>query len=156
MIGRALGIGLRVAGRIAGQRIAAQAQPVGSPPQSAPAQFTPAQSTPVHSAAPPVPARPAGQAAGQFASQAARGVSQGVGGFLRPFRRVGGILWLEVTGVLFLLPAIVFAPTLWRSSLDYSHTTDHKTFWASALVVAVFLYLGVTSFWRARRRQERP
>jgi hypothetical protein len=147
MIGRALGIGLRVAGRIAGQRI----ESAGSRPQS-----PPVQSTPVHSARPPVPARPEGQAAGQFAGQTARGVSQGVGGFLRPFRRVGGILWLEVTGVLFLLPAVVFAPTLWRSGLDYPHTTDHKTFWTSALVVVVFLYLGVSSFWRARRRQDAP
>jgi hypothetical protein len=62
---------------------------------------------------------------------------------------------LEVAGVLFLLPAIVFAPTLWRSSLDYAHTSDHKSFWASVLVVSVFSYLGVSSFWRARRRERR-
>jgi len=117
---------------------------------------TPAQSLVAGVAAPKPPARPAGQAASQFASQTARGVSQGVGGFLRPFRRVGGILWLEVTGVLFLLPAVVFAPTLWRSGMDYTHTPDHKTFWTSALVVLVFLYLGVSSFWRARRRQNAP
>ena len=71
---------------------------------------------------------------------------------LRPFRRVGGILWLEVTGVFFLLPVIVFAPTLWRASAAYSHTSDHRTFWATVIVVTVFLYLSLTSFWRARRR----
>jgi hypothetical protein len=147
MIGRALGIGVRVAGRIVGQRVGS----AGSGPQSAPAQFA---SFPARASA--VSARPASRAAGQIANQAARGVSQGVGGLLRPFRRVGGILWLEVTGVLFLLPAVVFAPTLWRSGLDYAHTTDHKTFWTSALVVVVFLYLGVSSFWRARRRQNAP
>jgi hypothetical protein len=138
-IGRALGIGLRVAGRIAGQRVAAQAGAAGSRTQPA-------------SAATPAQTLPTGQAATQFANQAARGVSLGIGGLLRPFRRVGGILWLEVTGVLFLLPAVVFAPTFWRASVNYPHTTDHKTFWASGLVVAVFLYLGVSSFWRARRR----
>lgn len=147
MIGRALGIGVRVAGRIVGQRVESA---------SSRSQSLPAQSSPFPGAAPTVSPRPASQAAGQFASQTARGVSQGVGGFLRPFRRVGGILWLEVTGVLFLLPAVVFAPTLWRSGMDYAHTTDHKTFWTSALVVFVFLYLGVTSFWRARRRQNAP
>jgi hypothetical protein len=142
-IGRALGIGVRVAGRIAGQKIASQAaQP------SAPARATQA------AAASSVPVRPG--APGEFAGQAARGVTHGIGGFLRPFRRVGGIVWLEVTGVLFLLPVVVFAPTLWRAGLSYPHTTDHKTFWSSALVVVVFLYLGATAFWRARRRSGRP
>jgi hypothetical protein len=151
MIGRALGIGVRVAGRIVGARVAPTSQSAGARPQSAPAQ-----SAPFPGPASTVSARPVRQPAGQFVNQTARGVSHGVGGLLRPFRRVGGILWLEVTGVLFLLPAVVFAPTLWRSGLDYTHTTDHKTFWTSALVVTVFLYLGVSSFWRARRRQNAP
>jgi cyanate permease len=83
-------------------------------------------------------------------------VSRGVGGFLRPFRRVGGILWLEVTGVFFLLPVVVFAPSLWREIQAYQHTGDHRTLWVTAGVVAVFLYLGVSSFWRAHRRSQRP
>jgi hypothetical protein len=93
-----------------------------------------------------------GQAAAHFATQAGRGVSQGVGGFMRSFRRVGGILWLEVTGAFFLLPVIVFAPTLWKASAGFSHTTDHRTFWTTAIVIAVFLYLSISSFWEARRR----
>jgi hypothetical protein len=75
-----------------------------------------------------------------------------VGGFLRPFRRLGGILWLEVTGVLFLLPVVVFTPTLWRLRASYAHGPDHRTFLLTAGVVALFLYLGVSSFWRAQRR----
>jgi hypothetical protein len=82
-------------------------------------------------------------------------VSRGVGGFLRPFRRVGGILWLEVTGVFFLLPVVVFAPSLGREVAGYRHTSDHRTLWVTAGVVAVFLYLGVSSFWRAHRRSKR-
>jgi hypothetical protein len=93
-----------------------------------------------------------GQTAGRAAVRAGGGLRQGLAGFFRPFRRVGGILWLEVTGVLFLLPAIVFAPVLWREGIAYSHTNDHRTFWITAFVVAVFLYLGISSFWRARRR----
>ena len=141
-IGRALGIGVRVAGRIAGQRIAAEAQTgqAASRPQV------------VTVASPQSQNGNAAKEAGQIAARASRGVSQGVGGFLRPFRRVGGILWLEVTGVLFLLPVIVFGPTLWRSAVGYSNTTDHKTFWIAAGVVAVFLYLSLSSFWRARHR----
>jgi hypothetical protein len=150
IIGRALGIGVRVVGRIAGQRIAAQTQPSGQ--SVAPLGIGTSRAAAAQLSEAAIRSRAAGQVAGQIANQAGRGVSQGVGGILRPFRRVGGILWLEVTGVFFLLPVIVFAPALWRAGATYAHTTDHRTFWVTAFVVAVFLYLGVSSFWRARRR----
>lgn len=86
--------------------------------------------------------------AGRVASQASRGV----GGFLKPFRRVGGIVWLEVCGVFFLLPVLVFAPKMWQMRASWAQGPDHRTFVASAIVVVVFLYLGVTSFWRAHKR----
>ena len=77
---------------------------------------------------------------------------RGVGGFLRPFQRVGGILWLEVTGVFFLLPVLVFAPTLWRARASWLHGPDHSLFLVTAGIMAVFLYLSLSSFWRARKR----
>jgi len=128
-IGRTLGIGLRVAGRIAGQHIAGDA----ASPRPATAAAT-------------------SQAAGRVAAQTGRGVARGVGGFFRPFRRVGGVVWLEVCGVFFLLPVIVFAPKLWQARASWLHGPDHRTFVASAIFVVVFLYLGITSFARARRR----
>lgn len=138
-IGRALGIGLRVAGRIAGQRVAAAAQAVDSQP---------APSTPVgvHQQ------RAGGRTAGQVAGQASHGFAKGVAGFLRPFGRVGGILWLEVTGVFFFLPVVVFGPTVWRTRLSWAHGPDHRTFLIAAGIVVLFLYLSVTSFLRARRK----
>ena len=72
--------------------------------------------------------------------------------FCGPFSRVGRNIWLEVTGVFFLLPAIVFAPNLWRMRASWAQGPDHRTFLVTALVVVVFLYLGVSSFWRAGRR----
>jgi hypothetical protein len=135
-IGRALGIGLRVAGRIASQRVAAGAQAAASQPAPA--------SAPQRRASGPV--------AGQVAAQAARGAARGVGGFLKPFRRVGGIVWLEVTGVFFALPVVVFGPVLWRTRLSWAHGPDHRTFLVTAVIVALFLYLSVSSFWRARRK----
>ena len=134
-IGRALGIGLRVAGRVAGQRMAAS-----HPAPNAPAAKTLDGSADVKKAAGPTAARTAG------------GVVRGVGGFLRPFRRVGGILWLEVTGVFFLLPVVVFVPTLWRARTSWSHGPDHRLFLVTAGVMVVFLYLSISSFWRARKR----
>jgi hypothetical protein len=145
-IGQALGIGVRVAGRIAGQRIAASTAAAGSAPASG-QRFAGAQAVP--QAAPRV-----GNSAaiGHAAGQAGRTVSQGVGGFIRPFRRVGGILWFEVTGVLFLLPVLVFGPALWHAIESYSHTSDHRTLWTAGIIVGVFLYLSISAFWRAHRR----
>jgi hypothetical protein len=92
------------------------------------------------------------QSAGQAAAPTRQNISKGIGGFLRPFRRVGGILWLEVMGVFFLLPVVVFAPNIWRCRASFAHGPDHRTFLISIIFVAVFLYLGVSSFWRAWRR----
>ncbi len=132
--GRVLGIGLRVAGRVAGQRIGAAAQP--TPSTSDPSPQSPGANATV----------------AQRSGKASAGLARGVGGFLKPFRRVGGILWLEVTGVFFFLPVLVFTPTLWRTRFSYAHGPDHRTFIASAVVVVIFFYLGVSSFWRARRK----
>jgi hypothetical protein len=93
-----------------------------------------------------------GRTGGQAAGRATAGVARGVGGFLRPFRRVGGILWLEVTGVFFFLPVIVFAPKLWQVRASYAQGPDHRTFLVTTAVIVVFFYLGATSFWRARRK----
>jgi hypothetical protein len=130
-IGRALGIGLRVAGRIAGQHVAAQAQAAAARPAA-------------HAGPGPAPTRAAGQAT--------RGVAAGIGGFLRPFRRVGGKIWLEVVGVFFFLPVVVFGPTVWKSRLSWAHGPDHRNFVIAVGIVLVFLYLSVSSFWRARRK----
>jgi hypothetical protein len=131
-VGRVLGIGLRVAGRVAGQRIG------GSERTAVPAAGA-------HRIAPE-------QGPRQTVLRSPGNLVRGVGGFLRPFRRLGGILWLEVTGVFFFLPVVVFAPTLWRTRSSLIAGPDHRTSLASAVVVVVFFYLGVTSFWRARRR----
>jgi hypothetical protein len=95
--------------------------------------------------------RVAGQA--RAAGQATRGVARGLGGFLKPFRTVGGKIWLEVTGAFFLLPVLVFAPVMWRTRASWLQGPDHRTFLSAAVIIAVFLYLGVSSFWRAGRRR---
>jgi hypothetical protein len=139
-IGRALGIGVRVAGRIAGEKLAASGQTAANAPARQPATVSAEQS------------QSAEKTAGQAAGKATRGIARGIGGFLRPFRRVGGILWLEVTGVFFLLPVVVFSPKLWQLRASWQHGPNHSTFLFTAGIVVVFFYLGVSSFWRARKK----
>ena len=81
-----------------------------------------------------------------------RGVARGVGGFLRPFRRVGGIIWLEVTGVFFFLFVVAFASMAWRSHPSSIYGPYGRTFVTSIAVIVVFLYLSITSFVRARKK----
>jgi len=144
--GRVLGTGLRVAGKMAGERLSAAVQAPAAP--HAPSQIQP-QAPAIASTAARIPTP---VQAARRTVQASGGVARGVGGFFRPFQRLGGILWLEVTGVFFLLPVIVFTPNLWRMRASWAQGPDHKMFLITAGVVLVFLYLGVSSFWRARRK----
>ncbi len=133
-IGRVLGIGVRVAGRIAGERLGTAAQTnTATAPQT------------VRNA----PLRPA--EVGRRAARTSTGIARGLGGFFRPFRRVGRILWLEITGAFFFLPVVAFTPNLWRMRASWNHGPDHNMFLVTAGVMLVISYLGVTSFWRARR-----
>jgi hypothetical protein len=135
-IGRTLGIGLRVAGRVAGARLAAQAQSTG---QLHPNQQVAGSGT-IH--------RAGGQAAGQVSHDLFRGIK----GFLRPFGKVGHGLWLEVVGVFFLLPVLIFGSAMWRTRASWNHGPQHVPFLISTAIVVLFLYLAVTSFWRASRK----
>jgi hypothetical protein len=137
-VGRVLGVGLRVAGRLAGQRLA------GSPGSPS----APSRPVAVAGVGGPGSQRTAGRQAGKATASVARGV----GGFLRPFRRIGGILFLEVMGVFFLLFVLVFGQMVWRTRFNYAHGPDHQKFLVAGALMLIFLYLSVSSFWRARRK----
>jgi len=100
-----------------------------------------------------LPAQPSAGAAshGRAAGQATRGVAKGVSGFLRPFQRVGGKIWLEVTGVFFLLMAFVFVWYIVRGWNTSGGTISRTHLVIEALISLMFLYLGISSFWRARK-----
>lgn len=127
-----------MAGRLAGQAIMGEGQQTNAatPPSAQPG-------------APPANAA----ARGRVAGQTTRGVARGLSGFFKPFRSVGGKIWLEVTGVFFLLPVLVFSPVLWRTRASWQQGPDHRTFLAAAVIIVIFLYLGISSFWRAARKR---
>jgi hypothetical protein len=144
-IGRVLGIGVRVAGRVAGQRLAGDATRATTG-NSAGAPVTHPVTIDAANESPSI------RMAGRSASRATGTLSRGVGGFLKPFRRVGNILFLEVVGVFFFVFVLVFAQTLWRTRASYLHGPDHQKFLVAAGLALVFLYLSLSSFWRARRK----
>jgi hypothetical protein len=145
-IGRVLGTGIRVAGRMAGERLAGAADAPAQSPASPSAQpvAQPAAAAPGYRATGRTVARAAGSKGG--------GIARGVGGFVRPFTRVGGILFLEVTGVVFLIFVLLFGLMVWRTRASYAAGPDHAKFLAAAVLTLIFLYLSVSSFWRAGRK----
>ena len=86
------------------------------------------------------------------ARKVGRAAQQGVGGFFRSIKRAGGIVMLQVVGCFFFLPVLAFAPKLWQTRACWKSGPDHSTFLVTAIFVAVFSYLGVTSFLRAARK----
>jgi hypothetical protein len=145
-IGRRFGIGVRVAGRLAKERMDAP-----------PSNGTPSPNSNASAATPAWAAQRNGNTrtateAGRVAGKTARAAGRGVAGFLRPFGRVGGILWLEVTGFFFGLFAVFFATSLWRSRTDYAQGPHHQQFLIAAVLAVVFSYLSISSFLRARRK----
>lgn len=142
-LGRLLGTGVRVAGRVmsereedarravaAGRRIEGEIR--GEVENAARAEM--------------------GQAARKATRVVGRAAGRGAGGFLRPFRRVGGILWLEVTGFFFGLFAVYFGADVWRVRAALHGGTEHERLLLSAAAAMGFAYLCVSAFWRARRR----
>ncbi len=129
-------MGLRVAGRMAGERLAgaASGSALGPVSGSAPA----VTQTAAPAAAP--------------ATRRRSSVMRGLGGFVRPFSRVGGIVFLEVAGVFFLLFVLVFGGMAWRLRDGVTQGPHHQEFLVAAALALVFLYLCVSSFWRARQR----
>ncbi len=120
-------MGVRVAGRMASERMAGSTQ------------------------AAPATSAPAGRAARQAAGITTKGLARGAGGFLRPFGRVGRTVLLEVAGVFFFLFVFVFARTMWALRASATQGPDHVKFVVAACLLALFLYLTISSFWRARR-----
>lgn len=135
-IGRVLGVGVRIAGRMANEHLSGQRQ---------------SQTTPPHPAATPV--TPNSSWASRRGSDRKPGsLRRGVAGFFKPFTRVGGIVFLEVAGAFFLLFVLVFGQMAWRMRSNYAAGPDHAKFLAAIAFSLLFLYLSASSFWRARKR----
>jgi hypothetical protein len=149
--GKKLGIGVRVAGRIAQQR-AQETAKSKSPPASSEGSPAQTQRTVYEPVRPSVPSARDIREMKEKSHRITRAAGRGIGGFLRPFGRVGGILWLEVTGFFFGLFGLYFAVDIWRTRLNYLAGPQHTRFLIAALLTAVFGYLSISAFWRAKRK----
>ena len=85
-----------------------------------------------------------------------RGVRAGVNGFAKPLRNVLRVLFLEVSGFLFLFISLSVVTAFVREYRKYSmHEVGLGRVVLAGVVGSMFLYFGVSSFWRARRKRSK-
>ena len=74
----------------------------------------------------------------------------------RSFGHAAHLLWLEVTGLLFLVMALGFAGASWKEYGQYhaGHVSSGRLAIAICFTVA-FAWFGLSSFWRVRRKSQR-
>jgi hypothetical protein len=94
---------------------------------------------------------------------AKRGVRQGASQFKesawKPFVRLSGVLWLEVTGVffgifaLFAFAAVLRLRAAWHATP--ANADQHRRLIGALIMLAIFGYFCVSSFVRAHRRERR-
>lgn len=81
-----------------------------------------------------------------------QGVTAATNSFLQTLRRVGKVLWLEITGFLFLWMALVGGIACWREYHAYAAGKEGLSRAAvAALFTLVFTYFGISSFSKARK-----
>lgn len=79
-------------------------------------------------------------------------IVQAVTAFLRSVARAAHALWLEVTGFLFLVIGMLLSYGAWREYQAWTPATGPWRVFLAAAFAAMFLYFGVSSIWRARKR----
>ncbi len=165
--GRALGFGARSAAKALITAVDAASSPS---PSTRPQPQPPAKPTPQPAASPAASSGPV-QAAVRTAARATvqvqknveqtrAGVAQGGKRFgtsvWRPFVKLSGVLWLEMTGSFFALFALFAAQSTWTHRADLHQTslnhTAHQHLLVSCGVTLAFTYFSVSSFLKARRR----
>jgi hypothetical protein len=148
--GRILGIGVRVASRMAKERAA---RPSVASATQAPTQAPRTQATTTPRPVTPLPRPP------KNLVEPARRVGEGTRRFGKafwgPFAHVSGTLWLEITGLFFALFALFFAQNAWNARASALHGPQHAYFLLYASVTLVFIYFCISSFLKARRRGRR-
>jgi hypothetical protein len=159
--GRALGFGARQAVKALATAVDAAAADNPSAVKAAPRAPRPAPGTPPAGAE---PVRKAAAAAAKTAGQARQiktGVARGSRRFgeavWRPFVRLSGVLWLEVSGVFFGVFALLAFGWGWKVRgawrLTADNAADHRRLLSALAMLALFGYFCISSFVRARRRE---
>jgi hypothetical protein len=82
-----------------------------------------------------------------------RATGAGLGATAKAVRRATHKLWLEVTGFFFLVSAVIVGGAGWRQYQKHlAGTADMRNVYLAGALALIFVWFGVSSFWRARRQ----
>jgi hypothetical protein len=140
-VGRALGIGARVASNMVRQRLAQATAAPAAPVADA----IPLAPDPAPRPRPPVP----GPSKTATAKRGAKAFGQAV---LGPFTHAGSILWLEITGLFFALFALFFVQSVYRVHTAWRQGPEHNHLLLYCVLAIGFGWFSVSSFIRAYRK----
>ncbi len=143
-MGRALGIGVRVASNMVRQRVAQAAAAPATP-------VTAAIPRPPEPQPPPRPRVP-GPSKTATAKRGAKAFGQAI---LGPFTHAGSILWLEITGLFFALFALFFVQNVYRVHTAWRQGPEHAHLLLYCVLAVGFGWFSVSSFTRAYRKNKR-
>jgi hypothetical protein len=143
-VGRALGIGVRVASNMVRQRVE-EAQRAAPPAASKSGDSGSLAPEPIQ----------IGRKLGGQAANARRGIRAFFQALLAPFTHAGGILWLEITGLFFALFAFFFVQSAYRLRGAWSQGGERGHLALYAVLAIGFAWFSVSSFLRARRKTQR-
>jgi hypothetical protein len=100
--------------------------------------------------------RVVGAVTGPKGRNVARGFFSGARIFWGNLRHVMGLLFLEVTGAIFLFFGLGISAKAWSEYQAYRASGHNPQRLELAIALAVmFLYFGISSFWRSRRKARR-
>ena len=86
----------------------------------------------------------------------ARGIFSGARVFWGNLRHVLGLLFLEITGAIFLFFGLGISAKAWSEYQAHRAGAQNTQRMELAIALAVmFLYFGISSFWRSRRKARR-
>jgi hypothetical protein len=137
--GRKLGIGLRLAARLARDRATQAGGAIASSP------------VPLNAKAAP--------AAAAHATSKAKAIAEGTKRFGEavwgPLAHTGSVLWLEITGLFFALFAAFFGQSVYKFRNDWKGGLDHTHFVIYTALTVLFSVFTVSQFYRARQKEKK-
>ena len=144
--GRALGTGAREAAKALMKAADAATAPDPSPPLR-PTPTAPTVQKPVR------PTEPRARVTKAGLKQGSKRFGEAAWG---PVAKAGGVLWLEVTGVLFALFAVAAGIAVWqdRGNFRVGGAAEHHA-WVALGMLVVFGYFTVSNYVKAARRSRR-
>lgn len=159
-LGRTLGIGVRVAGRILRDRANQMSQPGSAsaqtpPPRNVSTQPAQQRQTASRTQSTVSSLHQATKKAGKASGKAARGAKRFGEAIWGPLLHAGSVLWLEITGLFFALFALFFGQNMYRVRGAWRGGPEHAHLLLYTALTVAFIWFSVSSFLRAHRKSTR-